>query len=328
MVAKAELHCHIEGAASPDLVLAQARRYGVDPSSFIRDGAYVWGDFTGFLAAYDAAAGLFRSEEDYAALAEDYLTGLARDGAVYSEIFISPDHAVKAGLSPDAYTDALGEGIARARAATGIEGRMIVTGIRHFGASSVEAAARFAVRCGHPLVTGFGMAGEERFGHPRDYAAAFDLAREAGLGITVHAGELAGWESVAAALDHIRPARIGHGVRAIENPDLVRRLAEEGVVLEVCPVSNVTLKVFADLASHPLPQLLAAGCRVTLNSDDPPHFHTSLAHEYAVAAEAFGLDDDALAGLTRTALEAAFLDEATRAMLLRRLGDKAVAPEA
>ncbi|WP_048649223.1 adenosine deaminase [Nitratireductor soli] len=326
MVAKAELHCHIEGAASPDLVVVQARKYGVDTSSFLRDGAYIWHDFTSFLAAYDAAAGLFRTEEDYALLAEDYLTGLARDGAIYSEIFISPDHAGKAGLSPGAYADALGEGIVRARASTGIEGRMIVTGIRHFGASSVMAAARFAAGCGHRLVTGFGMAGEERFGHPRDYVGAFDMAREAGLGTTVHAGELAGWESVAAALDHIRPARIGHGVRAIENPDLVRRLADERVVLEVCPVSNVTLKVFADFASHPLPQLLAAGCRVTLNSDDPPHFHTSLAHEYAVAARVFDLDDNALAGLTRTALEAAFIDEATRAMLLRRLGDKAVAP--
>ena len=125
--------------------------------------------------------------------------------------------------------------MARAKAKTGIEGRMIVTGVRHFGVESVEAAARFAARCGHPLVTGFGMAGEERFGDLEDYVRAFEIAREAGLGITVHAGELAGWESVAAALDHIRPSRIGHGVRAIENPDLVKRIADEGVVLEVLP---------------------------------------------------------------------------------------------
>ena len=96
----------------------------------------------------------------------------------------------KAGLSPAAYTDALGEGMARAKAKTGIEGRMIVTGVRHFGVEAVEAAARFAARCGHPLVTGFGMAGEERFGELEDYVRAFEIAREAGLGITVHAGEL------------------------------------------------------------------------------------------------------------------------------------------
>ena len=118
---------------------------------------------------------------------------------------------------------------------------------------------------------------------------AFEIAREAGLGITVHAGELGGWESVAAALDHIRPSRIGHGVRAIENPDLVRRIADEGVVLECCPGSNIELKVFDGFANHPFPALRAAGCKVTLSSDDPPYFWTRLKREYDVAAEHFGM---------------------------------------
>jgi adenosine deaminase len=164
MVLKAELHCHIEGAASPDLVSSQARKYGVDVSHFVRDGAFVWHDFTSFLDAYDGAAGLFRDEGDYARLAEHYLSSLARQGAIYSEFFTSPDHAERAGLSPAAYTAGLAEGIRRAKAKTGIEGRMIVTGVRHFGVESVEAAARFAARCGEPLVTGFGMGGDERFG--------------------------------------------------------------------------------------------------------------------------------------------------------------------
>ena len=316
---KAELHCHIEGAAAPELVEAQARKYGADTSAFIRDGSFVWRDFTSFLAAYDFAANLFRDEEDYARLAQYYLTGLARDGAIYSEVFISPDHARQAGLSPQAYTNALGEGIMRAREATGIEGRMIVTGVRHFGVESVVAAARFAAECGHPLVTGYGMAGDERSGAVKDFARAFDIAREAGLGITIHAGELAGWQSVADALDHVRPARIGHGVRAIENPDLVRRIADERVVLEVCPVSNIELKVFPDFSEHPFPKLMAAGCKVTLNSDDPPYFWTSLKREYDVAAEHFGVSEAALAGVTRTAIEAAFVDETTRSALLGKL---------
>lgn len=319
MVLKAELHCHIEGAASPDLVIRQAQKYGADVSPFIRDGSFVWHDFTSFLAAYDFAADLFRTEEDYARLADHYLTSLARDGAIYSEVFTSPDHARRAGLSPAAYTNALGEGMARAKARTGIEGRMIVTGVRHFGVEAVEAAARFAARCGHPLVTGFGMAGEERFGDLEDYQRAFEIAREAGLGITVHAGELAGWESVQAAIDHVRPSRIGHGVRVIENPDLVKRIAEEGIVLEVCPVSNVELKVFDGYSSHPFPTLKAAGCKLTLNSDDPPYFWTSLKREYEVAGEHFGLDEKALAAVTRTAIEAAFVDRKTRAALLARL---------
>jgi adenosine deaminase len=319
MPLKAELHCHIEGAASPELVIRQAQKYGKDPSPFIQDGSFVWHDFTSFLAAYDFSADLFRSEDDYALLADHYLTSLARDGAIYSEVFTSPDHAIRAGLSPQAYTDALGEGMLRAKAKTGIEGRMIVTGVRHVGVEAIEQAARFAARCNHPLVTGFGVAGDERMGDFEDYVRAFEIAREAGLGITIHAGELMGWESVAAALDHIRPSRIGHGVRAIENADLVRRIAEEGIVLECCPGSNIALSVFPDFASHPFPALKDAGCKVTLNSDDPPYFWTSLKREYDIGREHFGMDDKALAAVTRTAIEAAFVDRKTRSDLLSRL---------
>jgi adenosine deaminase len=319
MLPKAELHCHIEGAADAELVERQARKYGADMSAFIRDGSFVWTDFTSFLAAYDAASALFRSEEDYALLAEHYLTSLAAEGAIYSEFFTSPDHAVQSGLSPRAYTDALGEGMAKAKAGTGIESRMIVTGVRHFGVESVEMAARFAATCNHPLVTGFGMAGEERFGKIADYQKAFDIARDAGLGITVHAGELAGWQSVADAFDLLRPDRIGHGVRAVENSDLVRRLAETGCVLEVCPVSNVELKIFPDFSSHPFPFLRESGVKLTLNSDDPPYFWTSLGKEYEVASRHFGLDDAALLEVTATAIEAAFVDEPTRRALKARL---------
>lgn len=319
MVLKAELHCHIEGAAAPELVLRQAEKYGADVSAFIRDGAFVWYDFTSFLEAYDASAALFRTEEDYARLAEHYLTSLARDGAIYAEFFTSPDHARNAGLSPEAYTSGLAEGMMRAKAKTGIESRMIVTGVRHFGVEAVEAVARWTVKLRHPLVSGFGMAGEERYGDPEDYVRAFEIAREAGLGITVHAGELAGWESVQSALDHFRPQRIGHGVRAIENPDLVKRLADARVVLECCPGSNIALKVFDSFADHPFEKLRRAGCRVTLNSDDPPYFHTSLKREYDIAREHFGLNDAALKSVTRTAIEAAFVDKRTRETLLARL---------
>jgi adenosine deaminase len=322
MPMKAELHCHIEGAASPELVIRQAKKYGKDVSPYIRDDSFVWHDFTSFLAAYDFSSDLFRSEEDYARLSEHYLSSLARDGAIYSEFFISPDHAIKAGLSPKAYTDALGEGILRARAKTGIEGRMIVTGVRHVGVEAVEQAARFAVRCGNTLVTGFGLAGDERIGDFEDFVRAFEIAREAGLGITVHAGELTGWETVEAALDHIKPSRIGHGVRAIENPDLVKRIADEGVVLECCPGSNVALSVFPGFAAHPFPALKKAGCKVTLNSDDPPYFWTSLKREYDIAAENFGMDETELLGVTRTAIEAAFVDRKTKATLLAKLGEK------
>ncbi|MBO6637132.1 MAG: adenosine deaminase [Roseitalea sp.] len=324
MVPKAELHCHIEGAVSPALAQAQAARHGADLSAIIVDGAYQWADFTQFLHVYDKVASLFRTREDYARLTHDYLTSLAADGCLYSEIFISTDHAEQTGLSPHAYVDGLAEGIERAKSETGIEGRIIATGLRHGGPEAVERAARFAADNRHPLITGFGMAGDERMHHPKDFARAFDIARHAGLGITVHAGELMGAQSVRDALDHLRPERIGHGVRAIEDPALVARLAEEGIVLEICPASNIVLQVFADYESHPFATLRDAGVKVTLNSDDPPHFHSSLANEYRIARDHFGLDDDALTAITRTAIEAAFCDDETRAALREKIGSPAI----
>ncbi|MDF1634288.1 adenosine deaminase [Mycoplana sp. MJR14] len=316
---KAEIHCHLEGAVPPALALSQARRYGVETDVFLRDGAYVWRDFTSFLAAYDAVAGLFRTEDDYALLTETYLDELAAAGAIYSELFVSPDHAETVGLGAGAYIAGIARGIEAARAKTGIECRMIVVGLRHRGPERVEWAARFAAAIGHPLVTGFNMAGDERIGAVSDCVRAFDIAREAGLGITIHAGEVCGAESVRDALDFVRPARIGHGVRAIEDPGLVERLAEAGVVLEVCPGSNVALGVFESFQAHPLRRLQAAGVKVTLNSDDPPFFHTSLQREYEVASQAMGYSESELDGMTRTAIEAAFVDKETRSRLLSQL---------
>lgn len=318
-MAKAELHCHIEGATPPALALAQAERYGIDTSGFIRDGQYAWEDFTSFVESYDATANLFRTEEDYALLAETYLTGIAQAGAIYSELIVSPDQGDAVGIGADAYISGLAEGAQRARAKTGIETRFLVVGIRHFGPERVVKAAEYAARRPHPLVTGFNLAGEERMHRVADFARAFDIARDAGLGITIHAGELSGAFSVRDALDHVRPSRISHGVRAIEDGDLVKRLADEGVVLEACPGSNVALKVFPDFQGHPLRALHAAGVRVTLNSDDPPFFHTSLAREYEVAASIMGFSDEEILGMTRTAIEAAFVDAPTRQRLLSAL---------
>lgn len=318
-IKKAELHCHIEGAASPALVKAQAQRYKADVSGFISGDSYVWSDFTEFLTAYDGAASLFRTEEDYALLAQTYLEGIAAENAIYAEIFVSPDHALAAGLSHRAYFDGLAEGIAQAKASSGIECRMIIVGVRHLGAEKVEAAAKLAASRPHPLITGFGMAGEERFGKVADFARAFDIARDAGLGITIHAGELAGAESVRDALDHVRPSRIGHGVRAIEDEALVQRIADEGVVLEVCPGSNLALNVYPDISSHPFDRLRKAGVKVTLSSDDPPHFASSIGREYQMAADAWNYDALQLTDITRTALDAAFLDAQTRANLLGQL---------
>lgn len=318
-VPKAELHCHIEGAAGPALAMLQAEKYGVDITPILRGGAYHWTNFTEFLHVYDTVASLFRTAEDYSLLAQHYLASLAAQNCLYCEFFISTDHAIGVGISPEDYIAGLADGMEKALSAHGIVSRMIATGLRHGGPDAVLRAARFAADNPHPLITGFGMAGDERMHAVGDFVPAFNVARDAGLRITVHAGELVGAQSVRDALDYLSPERIGHGVRAIEDKALVERLAKEGIVLECCPRSNIALKVFDDFASHPFNALFEAGVKVTLNSDDPPHFHTSLGHEYEIAETHFGLGEAALVAVTRTALESAFVDETTKSALLAKL---------
>ena len=320
-IPKAEIHCHIEGATPPSLARQKANQYGIAIDGLIApDGeSYAASDFTGFLAAYDRVVKLFRTPQDFADLSYAYYTSIARQGAIYAEVFLSPDQAHSAGLSYIDYLAGLADGLARASAETGIIGRFIPCAIRHLGAERAERAAREVVAHPHKWVTGFGLAGDERVHQPADFVKAFAIASEAGLACTAHAGEVCGAESVRAALDALPVRRIGHGVRAIEDPDLVRRIAAEGIVLEVCPGSNVALGVAPDLKSHPLPHLMAAGVKVTINSDDPPFFRTSLQCEYESVAATFGLDAATMGAFTRTAIEAAFVDEPTRQKLLGRL---------
>jgi adenosine deaminase len=167
----------------------------------------------------------------------------------------------------------------------------------------------------HPYIVGFGMGGDEGKFTPAEFAPAYRLAHENGLGCTVHAGEVRGPESVWAAIRDLPVTRIGHGVRSIEDPALVEELARRGIALEVCPGSNVALGLYPNRAAHPLPRLIAGGVRVTLGSDDPPFFHTTLGTEY----DESGLGEPVLRTITRTAIEVSFADEATKAKLLKRV---------
>ena len=316
-VPKAELHVHVEGAAGPDLIrrIAARNRVRVPDGVFDEDGGFRWRDFLDFLGTYDAATSVIRTGEDYRDIVYEYLVACAGEGAIYVELTASADHAAGVGLSDAEHLAALAQGIDDARAETGIEARVVMSCVRHFGLEKAREVARRTIEAPHPYVTGFGMGGDEA-GHPAaQFAGAFDVAREAGLGLTVHAGEWDGPDSVRQGLA-LGVSRIGHGVRAAEDPALVRELAECGTVLEVCPTSNVVLGLYPSYADHPLPALRAAGVRVTLGSDDPPYWDTSIGGEYGVAAEHFGLGDEALRDITRTALRAAFVEEDVRRRLL------------
>jgi adenosine deaminase len=323
VIPKAELHVHLEGTAPPDLIRRLAQRNGmpVPEGVFETPERFAYTDFLDFLETYDLAASVIRTGDDYRDVTYEYLMRCAREGAVYVELTASPDHAALVGLGDEEHLDGIGRGIDDARRESGIEGRILISCVRNFGVEQALRVARHAAGRPHPYVVGFSMAGDEENFPAGDYADAFAIAAGAGLGCTVHAGEWAGAHSVRAALQ-LPVTRIGHGVRAIEDPALVHELSERGLVLECCPTSNVVLGAFAGYEDHPLPQLRAAGVRVTLGSDDPPYFGASIGGEYDVCEKHFGFDDEDLRDITRTAIEAAFCEETLKNHLIRGLSAK------
>jgi adenosine deaminase len=318
--AQAELHVHLEGTAPPELVSHIAARNGVDlPERLLgSDGRFRYGDFLDFLRTYDLAASVIRTGHDYRDITYEYLCQCARGGAIYVELTASPDHAALVGLSEQEHLEGIARGIDEARRDTGIEGRILISAVRNFGVEQAIRVARHAADRPHPYVVGFSMAGDEAGFPAGDFAEPFEIAAGAGLGCTIHAGEWAGAESVRAALS-LPITRIAHGVRAIEDPDLVYELEARGTVLDTCPTSNVVLGVYPTYQDHPLPQLRAAGVRVTLGSDDPPYFGATIEGEYQVCAERFGFGEDDLRDITATAIDAAFCDEELKDALRSRV---------
>ncbi|TDL75086.1 adenosine deaminase [Palleronia sediminis] len=318
---KIELHLHLEGAAPPAFMKGLAARKGRDISHlFDAAGRYNYSGFVDFLRVYEQACELLETPEDFGALMFEVLTRSAEHGVIYTELFLSPDFCGGRDLSAwRDYLAAMEDAAARAEAAHGIKARGIVTCIRHFGPEAARETARCAAETAGGFITGFGMGGDESAGRTRDFAWAFDHAREAGLGLTTHAGEWGGPGNVAAALDWLRVSRIGHGVRAIEDPALIERLVDEGIVLEVCPGSNIALGLFRTLDEHPIGRLHAAGVKLCVSTDDPPFFGTTMTREHQSLARALDWDDAVFAGIAEVAARAAFCDEDTRRELLERI---------
>ena len=317
---KVELHLHLEGAAPPAFMAALAAEKGMDLSAVIDGDRYIYSDFPAFLAAYEAVSAALRTPDDYRRLTRAVLEQSRAQGVVYTELFVAP---AITGASMDDWPDYLARMEAGADEVPEVECRFISTAVRHLGADIARRTAEVTVAHLSPRMTGWGMGGNESLFHPADFAPAFDIAREAGLGITTHAGEVEGPQSILDSLDHLRPSRIGHGVRAIEDAALVDRLAAEGVVLEVNPGSNIRLGVYPTLDDHPIDRLLRAGVPVTVSTDDPPYFDTSMSAEYENLARVFGWTRMEFDAINRVALNAAFCDEATRARLMTHFEDPA-----
>jgi adenosine deaminase len=316
---KVELHLHLEGAAPPAFIRGLAQEKGVRLDGvFDEHGHYAYKDFPEFLKVYEAATMALKTPDDFARLTTAVLEECAEHGVIYAETFVSPDFC--GGGDVGAWREYLAAMVEASNAmADTITLKGIVTCIRHFGPEQAKTAAMCAAETAGDWITGFGMGGAEAVGNAGDYKWSFECAREAGLRLTSHAGEWGGAASVRETLDDLGVERIGHGVQCIQDPALVDRIIAEGIVLEVCPGSNVALGVVPNWESHPITRLRDAGVKVTVSTDDPPFFHTTMTHEFDRLAETHNWDDDATRAVNITAAEAAFCDDATRADLIKKL---------
>lgn len=318
---KVELHTHLEGCAPPAFIRGLAVEKSIDISGiFNADGTYAYRDFDHFLKVYEAACTTLQGPEDFYRLVKAVLQESASHGVVYQETFVSPDFCGGGDLAAwRDYVAAMETAAAEAESEFNITLKAIVTCIRHFGPDAAKPSALCAAETFGEFITGFGMAGAELAGRPGDYSYAFDLAREAGMPLTCHAGEWGGPDMVADTLRDLKVARIGHGINAIKDPDLVAQLAQSDTVLEVCPGSNVFLKASGDWSDHPIKHLRDAGVKVTVSTDDPPFFGTTMTHEFDMLAATFGWGNDDFDALNRTALAAAFCSDETREKISKQL---------
>jgi adenosine deaminase len=306
---KAHLHLHLEAAQRPALLQELAQRYEL-PTPSPGDGT-----FATFLRAAAIVFSAPRSADDYMRLFREMAEDGAAEGAVWLEpaAWIRPTQPERMGLpDTEAVLQLLLDCAREAERQTGVGIGLMVSTSRMRPPAEAEDLARLASRYAGRGVVSFGLADDEANGPAEPFANAFSIARAAGLISAPHGGEHAGPESVRAALDALGARRIQHGVRSIEDSDLVKRLADEGVCLDVCPTSNVQLSVAASLEEHPLPALMAAGVTTSLNADDPVIFGCGLLDEYELARRAFGFDDRVLAKIAADSIRASGAPEEVR----------------
>jgi len=319
---KVELHLHLVGSAGPETVLTLARRHpdgGVPTEPAALRQFYAFTSFPHFLDVYAQVNLLVRTGADVLTLLDGLAAQLAANQVRYAEVQVTAVRNRMAGIGFDELAQALTDGRRLARDRHQVELGWIFDADAALGPPGAAETADFAVRYRPEGTVGIGLAGPEAGVHRADFAQAFRVARDAGLHSDPHAGETVGPAEVWAAVRELGAERIGHGIGAAADPALLAHLAGHGITLEVCPTSNVRTGAVPSLAEHPLPTLLAAGVPVTLATDDPGMFHTSLNNEYLRCRQAFGLTAADLAELARTGARAAFCPEATRRAILAEI---------
>ncbi len=319
---KAELHLHIEGSLEPELIFRLAERNGVTLPYASVDAlraAYAFTDLQSFLDIYYAGASVLLKEADFFDMAWAYFERAAADNVVHAELFFDPQTHTARGVSMAAVIVGLHHACQRAHAEFGLSARLILCFLRHLSEEDAFATLEAALPYRHHFI-GVGLDSSE-LGHPPEkFARVFARARELGLHVVAHAGEEGPPSYITTALDMLKVERIDHGVRCLEDPALVRRLAHERMPLTVCPLSNVKLRVFERLADHNLPALLAAGICATINSDDPAYFGGYINDNFVQTFEALpALGALEAHRLAANSFEASFVDAPTKARWQREL---------
>ncbi|HLY25404.1 MAG TPA: adenosine deaminase [Aggregatilineales bacterium] len=312
---KAELHVHLEGSILPNILLALAKRNGVLLPTETEVGLREWfhfSDFLHFIEVYIAITRCLRDEEDYEYIAYEFGKEMARQNIRYAEVTFSPSTHHRLGIPFDIYFTGLCRGRDKARAEFGVDFNFVFDIVRNYDDASLchelaDYTTSVAIDGKDYGVIALGLGGLEA-GYPaQPFAGYFKRALAAGLHSTPHSGETDGPQSIWASLGELQAERLGHGVRAIEDPELVRHLAHNKIPLEINPTSNICLRVYPSYAEHPFRRLYEAGVIVTVNSDDPPLFNTTLNQEVALLADTFHLDVDAIDEILLNGVRHSFL---------------------
>ncbi|MCY9786433.1 adenosine deaminase [Nocardiopsis sp. EMB25] len=316
---KVELHVHLEGSMPPDTLFTLARKHGLTkvPSDLesLREW-YAFSDFPHFVEVYLESVGALREEEDFALLASVVAERLVEHNVRYAELHVSLYGHLMRGVPARVVFDGIEHARVAAERDHGIQLRWIPDFPADFGLESAERTVEAVLKDAPHSVVGFGVGGVET--PLEQYSGVFGRARAAGLASLPHAGEHGGPERVREALDALRAERIGHGIDSMRDPDLVARLVDEQVPVDVSPTSNVCTRAVGEIGDHPLPSMLDAGLLVTLNTDDPTMFGTDLTREYRTA-HALGLSPADLVRLAANGVRAAYLGTARRHALLSEI---------
>jgi adenosine deaminase len=318
---KAELHLHIEGTLEPELLFDLAQKHAITlPYADVASlrSAYQFGSLQAFLDVYYQGVQVLRDADDFYALTQAYLARTRADGVVHVELFFDPQSHLERGIELAVVFAGLTRALDQAKRETGLSYRLIPCFLRHLSADAamqtLEALLPFRA-----LFVAVGLDSSENGHPPSKFTAVFARARAEGLLTVAHAGEEGPADYIWEALDLLQVTRIDHGVNCASDAALCQRLAATRVPLTVCPLSNVKLGVFPEMAAHNLKQLLDQGLCITLNADDPAYFGGYLLDNYAAAQDALGLTRDDMIQLARNSIEAAFLSDADKRPLLRRL---------